>query len=42
MDLWSLGIITYILLCGYAPFANPNQSALFRLICRGSFTFDPA
>lgn len=40
VDLWSLGIITYILLCGYAPFQHPQQNQLFRLIIRGNFYFD--
>jgi len=32
VDLWSLGVISYILLCGYAPFAAPNQTDLFRCV----------
>lgn len=39
VDMWSLGVISFILLCGYAPFAASNQAKLFRAICRGTFRF---
>jgi hypothetical protein len=38
--MWSLGVISYILLAGYAPFAAPNQTDLFRAIVAGRFQFD--
>ncbi|ORX77414.1 Pkinase-domain-containing protein [Anaeromyces robustus] len=41
VDLWSIGIITYILLCGYSPFyyaQDTNQ--LYDAICHGRYTFD--
>jgi serine/threonine protein kinase len=39
-DMWSLGVILYILLCGYAPFASQNQAELFRAIVAGRVAFD--
>lgn len=38
--MWSIGVITYILLCGYPPFHHENQTKLFRMIKAGSFEFD--
>jgi calcium/calmodulin-dependent protein kinase I len=42
VDMWSLGVIAFILLGGYPPFHDDDQNELFRLIRRGKFTFDPA
>lgn len=39
VDLWSLGVVMYILLCGYAPFAASTQTKLFKAICRGVYRF---
>ena len=41
-DCWSLGVIAYILLAGYAPFSagGSNQAELFRAIVSGRFYFD--
>jgi len=38
-DMWSLGVITYILLGGYPPFIEQNQRELFRKIRRGQYEF---
>ncbi|GFH46717.1 myosin light chain kinase [Chaetoceros tenuissimus] len=38
-DMWSLGVITYILLGGYPPFIEQNQRELFKKIKRGQYEF---
>ncbi|CAN0443679.1 unnamed protein product, partial [Discosporangium mesarthrocarpum] len=37
--MWSIGVIIYILLGGYPPFADKNQGKLFRRIKKGEFKF---
>ena len=41
VDLWATGVIAYIMLCGFPPFASQskNQKDLFRKIKRGHFSF---
>lgn len=38
-DIWSAGVITYILLGGYPPFFDQNQKKLFAKIRAGRFEF---
>eukprot|EP01045_Picozoa_sp_COSAG04_P016928 COSAG04_NODE_1456_length_6639_cov_83.154281_6_plen_84_part_00 len=38
-DVWSMGVVLYIMLCGYAPFSNDNVQRLFQQIMRGGFRF---
>lgn len=38
-DMWSVGVILYILLGGYPPFIEKNQKDLFRKIRRGQYEF---
>lgn len=40
-DMWSLGVIVFILLGGYPPFADKNQRDLFRKIRKGQYEFQP-
>ena len=37
VDLWACGVILYILLVGYPPFWDDNQSRLFELIKAGKY-----
>lgn len=38
-DMWSLGVIAYILLGGYPPFIEKDQRILFRKIRKGDYEF---
>jgi len=38
-DMWSLGVIAFILLGGYPPFIEDNQRELFRKIRKGHYEF---
>lgn len=39
-DLWSIGVITYILLCGYPPFNGANDKQIIEAVLKGKFTLD--
>ncbi|KAJ7999471.1 hypothetical protein DPEC_G00194770 [Dallia pectoralis] len=39
VDCWSIGVITYILLCGYPPFFEENEARLFSKIMRADYAF---
>ncbi|XP_057408190.1 serine/threonine-protein kinase 33 isoform X4 [Balaenoptera acutorostrata] len=38
-DIWSIGVIMYILLCGEAPFMASSEEKLFELIRKGELHF---
>ena len=41
VDMWSIGVIIYMLLCGRPPFCDDNQSKLFSKIKSGNYSFQP-
>jgi calcium-dependent protein kinase len=38
-DMWSLGIISYLLVCGYPPFNGETEADIFRAIRKAAWTF---
>lgn len=42
VDLWSVGVITYVILCGFPPFYGKTQTQLFERILNAEYDFpDP-
>ena len=39
-DLWSCGVILYILLCGYPPFNGANDKQIIEAVLKGKYTLD--
>ncbi|KAL9187227.1 hypothetical protein ACHAXT_001330 [Thalassiosira profunda] len=38
-DLWSVGVVAYILLCGYPPFNGANAEQTHKSVLRGKYCF---
>jgi len=41
VDMWSCGVIVYILLGGYPPFHDDNHAVLYRKIKAADYSFEP-
>jgi len=39
VDIWSIGVITYILLCGFPPFFGNTEQQIFNKILRAEYEF---
>ena len=39
-DMWCLGVVTYMLLCGVSPFEGDNDADIYEKCISGCFTFD--
>lgn len=37
VDIWSCGVILFVMNAGFLPFNDPNLMAMYRKICRGEF-----
>ncbi|CAJ0904297.1 1192_t:CDS:2 [Entrophospora sp. SA101] len=40
IDIWSIGVIMYTMLCGYTPFWGEDQAALFESIMSGEYEYE--
>ncbi|KAJ3216033.1 hypothetical protein HDU67_009993 [Dinochytrium kinnereticum] len=41
VDLWSIGVLSYFLLCGYTPFDSNSSADELQRILTGSYSFEP-
>jgi len=36
-DMWSVGVLAYMLLCGYPPFYGDNDGDIIDAVCSGTY-----
>jgi len=41
IDMWAVGVIAYILLCGFEPFYDESETKMFQKILKCDFAFTP-
>lgn len=39
VDAWALGVVLYVMLCGFPPFSAAQDADLLRVIAQGRYTF---
>ena len=40
-DHWSLGVVAYVMMCGYPPFVGETNEEVCEAVLKGRFRFDP-
>jgi|Transcript_49328 calcium-dependent protein kinase len=41
VDIWSCGVILYMMLCGFMPFHHDSQAELLKLVKKGKYEYKP-